>query len=142
MKRFTNSYKKKCLQCTKKFTSVRIDAKTCSDSCRAKYSQSLRRKGAAAKKEGGIIRAVMSKPATIVSLVRNNQRLKSIIDLAIPEEQWNAAIRKQVNDLFAARAKHGKDSDQYKAIVQEMIDWSVPRIKEDGSIFLGRTKLN
>ena len=142
MKKFTKSYKKKCLECGEKFTSVRIDAKTCSDVCRARYSQKTLRNGAKAKKEGGIIRSVMSEPATIVSLVKNTQKLKSIIQLAIPEEDWKETIRTQVNDLIQAKTKHGKDSYQYQNILQAMTEWSVPRIKADGSIYLGSTKIN
>ena len=144
MRKNTKKYTKKCLnpKCGKRFPSTRIDAKTCSDTCRAQYSQLNNKNDPKIKEEEGIIRAVMSEPATIVSLVKNSQKLKSIIALAIPEKQWNDTIRDQVNDLVAANAKHGKDSYQYKNILQEMIDWSVPRIKEDGSIYLGPTKIN
>ncbi|MBL0202332.1 MAG: hypothetical protein IPP81_19905 [Chitinophagaceae bacterium] len=142
MKNFTKSYKKKCLVCPKEFTSVRIDAKTCSDICRSRLSQA-RLNGAKTSKEVGNIQVVMSNPVIIIPLIANSQKkITSLIARALPEKDWNDTISRQVTDLMQARIKHGKDSYQYKNILQFMTEWSVPRITGDGSIYLGPTKMN
>ena len=132
-------YTVECVMCHREFIAHKSNAKTCSSECRSRLSRG--NKKVKEKKLGGIVQNVISSPAKVISLIEADKKFQTLIDTALPEKEWNLEIKKQVEALFDAKSKYGKQSYQYKSAFKEIEEFSVPRIKPDGTIYLGITRL-
>ncbi len=132
-------YTIECIICNKNFIANKSNAKTCSSECRSKLSRA--NKKVKEKKLGGIVENVISSPAKVIELIETDKRFQTLIDTAMPEHEWHEQIKKQVKNLIDAQSKYGKQSYQYKSAFKDIEEFNVPRIKTDGTIWNGITRL-
>lgn len=156
-------YEKTCKVCGKKFQARRAHAEFCGSTCRTTY---VRNREKELYEQGGEISGEPQAPAVQASTgtglqmddvdayianyprgaaydlgISQEEARAKWIEWALPEQKISEMMQTLAKRLVNAKNNYGESSLQYKHALDALCVFNPPRIKSDGSVWIGTSRI-